>query len=109
MPWQQNSDVITHILEEAGFDTIVSQTINGIKDDGETNHQVFINPQGRIRYQFSELLNHTSDTTVILGREFDINKENRNIVNIMGELESFDELVKFLQNVSEMTREGVTK
>lgn len=109
MPWQHDPEVIVHILEEAGFDAIVSQTINGIKDEGDTNHQVFINPQGRIRYQFSELLKHTTATATLVGKEFDIDRENRDIVNVMGELETLDNLVKFLQNVSELMRKDVAR
>lgn len=109
MPWQYNSEVIVRILEEAGFDTVISQNINGIKDEGDTNHQVFVNPQGRVRYQFSELISHTTRTASLMGREFDIDRENRDIVNIMGELQSFDDLVKFLQGVPEITRKDVVK
>jgi len=109
MPWQHDPEVIVPILREAGFDTIISQTINGIRDEGDTNHQVFINSQGRIRYQFSELINHTSRTITLFDKEFNIDKENRDIINIIGELESYDDLVRFLRSVPEITRKDIVK
>ncbi|MDQ7824695.1 MAG: hypothetical protein RDV48_17975 [Candidatus Eremiobacteraeota bacterium] len=106
MPWDYNTDLIVAILEEAGFDAIVAQTVNGIRDDGETNHQVYINSKGRIRYQYSEILKHETKKTTILARKFDYDLENRNIINIMGELKSTEELVDFLKAIPSIVKKG---
>jgi len=106
MPWQYNSDVITGILEEAGFDVIVTDTVQGIRDEGDMNYQVFINPKGRIRYQYSELLSHKTDTINIAGKRFDLDVENRDIRNIIGVLDRIEDLVAFLQNVPQILRKG---
>jgi hypothetical protein len=106
MPWQYNADVITGILEEAGFDVIVTDTVQGIRDEGDMNYQVFINPKGRIRYQYSELLSHKTDTINIAGKRFDLDVENRDIRNIIGVLDRIEDLVAFLQNVPQILRKG---
>ncbi len=106
MPWQYNTDVITGILEEAGFDVIVTETVQGIKDEGDMNHQIFVNPRGRIRYQYSEMLSHNTDTVDVAGKRFDLDVENRDIKNIIGELDKIDGLVAFLQNIPQILRKG---
>ncbi|MHC9541419.1 MAG: hypothetical protein AB9903_18095 [Vulcanimicrobiota bacterium] len=106
MPWQYNTDVITGILEEAGFDVIATETVQGIKDEGDMNHQVFVNPKGRIRYQYSELLTHTTDTVNLAGKRFDLDVENRDIKNIIGVLEKIEDLVAFLRDVPQILRKG---
>jgi hypothetical protein len=106
MAWENNPELIVGILEEAGFDTIVTDTIQGIKEDGTSNHQVYINKKGRVRYQYSTQKSQKSSTYSLFKREFNIDTENRDIMNIIGELQSADELVKFLQSIPDIIRKG---
>jgi hypothetical protein len=108
MAWEQNDELITGILEEAGFDVIVHKTIDGIKDEGSKNHQVYVNPKGRIRYQFSEQLSHSTKGHSLFGREFNIDREKRNITNIYGELKNPEELVSFLKTIPDLVRKDET-
>jgi hypothetical protein len=106
MAWENNTDLIVGILQEAGFDTVVGDTIQGIKEEGTFNHQVYINKKGRVRYQFSAQKSQKNSAYSLFKREFNIDSENRDILNIIGELQNPDELVKFLQSIPDIIKKG---
>ncbi len=106
MAWDFNTEVIIKILEEAGFDSSVTENISAVKEENGINHQFYINPKGRIRYQFSRLLDETNQPIMLLGKQFSYDKENRDIVNVIGNLESLDELVRFLQDITSLVQKG---
>ena len=83
MSWNHNSEVLTAILEEDGFDVTESETINGIKEEDGLNHQIYINPKGHIRYQYASQTGYVEQNIVIAGKEFKYDKETRNVVNII--------------------------
>lgn len=106
MAWDFNKEIISQILEEAGFDTSITEYVSAIKEEDDINHQCYLNPKGRIRYQFSRLLNKANQDIVVIGKKFSYEKENRDIVNVTGYLDSLDELVKFLQNITSLIKKG---
>ena len=106
MAWEFNTEIIERILEEAGFDSSIGEYVSAVKEEDGINHQFYINPKGRIRYQFSRLLEQTSQDIMLLGKKFSYDKENRDIVNVIGCLDSLDELVKFLQNITSLINKG---
>lgn len=104
MPWNYNPDALVSTLEEAGFDALVYDNVEAVKDDGETNQQVYINPGGKMRYQYSRQLSENSASEKILGKVLDIHREKRNIVNVVCELENSEELTKLLKSIPEILR-----
>ena len=106
MAWDFNTEIIVKILEEAGFDASVTEYVSALKEEDGINHQCYLNPKGRVRYQFSRLLDEGNQDIILIGKKFSYDKENRDIVNIIGYLESLDELVKFLQNISSFIKKG---
>ncbi len=107
MAWEFNDEVISEILESAGFDSSIGETVNGIKDEQGVNHQIYINSKGRIRYQYARLLSTEEKSISLAGKQFEYDKEKRDIVNITGKLEDIGELVQFLRDVSVIIRKGM--
>lgn len=104
MPWNYNPDVLVSTLEEAGYDALVYDNVEAVKDDGDTNQQVHINPSGKVRYQFSRQLSEKTSSAEILGKILDIHREKRNIVNVTCNLEDSEELGQLLTNMPEILR-----
>ncbi len=106
MSWNHNSEVLTAILEEDGFDVTESETINGIKEEDGLNHQIYINPKGHIRYQYASQTGYVEQNIVIAGKEFKYDKETRNVVNIIGFLDDINSLVTFLRDIKKIIKKG---
>ena len=106
MSWNHNSEVLTAILEEDGFDVTESETINGIKEEDGLNHQIYINPKGHIRYQYASQTGYVEQNIVIAGKEFKYDKETRNVVNIIGFLDDINSLVTFLRAIKKIIKKG---
>lgn len=106
MSWNHNSEVLTAILEEDGFDVTESETINGIKEEDGLNHQIYINPKGHIRYQYASQTGYVEQNIVVAGKEFKYDKETRNVVNIIGFLDDINSLVTFLRDIKKIIKKG---
>ncbi len=106
MAWEFNTELIIKILEEADFDAYESGNINAVKEIDGINHQFYINPQGRIRYQYSRLLKNDYKNIEISGSKFSWDKDNRDIVNIIGQLGSIEQLISFIKEVNKIIGEG---
>ena len=106
MSWNHNSEVLTAILEEDGFDVTESETINGIKEEDGLNHQIYINPKGHVRYQYAIRSGYVEQDIVIAGKNFKYDKETRNVVNIIGFLDDINSLVTFLRDIKKIIKKG---
>lgn len=106
MSWNHNSEVLTAILEEDGFDVTESETINGIKEEDGLNHQIYINPKGHIRYQYASQTGYVEQNIVVAGKEFKYDKETRNVVNIIGFLDDINSLITFLRDIKKIIKKG---
>jgi hypothetical protein len=102
MPWIYDPERLVAILEDAGFDALLFDNIEAVKEEGDKNYQVYINPQGRLRYQIARLLDQDQHSKYILGKEFDVEREKREVVNSFCQLDSADELVLILQNLPQI-------
>lgn len=109
MAWIFDTERITGILEEAGFDTVVQENVSAVRDEGGKNYQMYINSKGRIRFQYSELLKSFIRPVDIQGKSFNYDFENRDIINVTGQLGSIDELVSFLGNIMSVINKGREK
>jgi hypothetical protein len=101
MAWHYDPEGMAAILEEAGYETVVYDIVEGIREDeaASTNEQVYINPDGKLRYQYSRLMSQNSSTEHLGGKELSVDRQNRNIVNILGGLASTEELVALLKQL----------
>lgn len=101
MAWHYDPEGIAAILEEAGYETVVYDVVEGIREDeaASTNEQVYINPDGKMRYQYSKLLSQSDSTEHLNGKELSIDRQKRTIVNILCGLSATEELVTLLQKL----------
>jgi hypothetical protein len=106
MSWTYNSEIITAILEEDGFDVTETETINGMKDESGLNHQVYINPKGHIRYQYATQTGYVEQNIMLGGKQFKYDRETRNVVNIIGYLDDTNSLVSFLRDINKIIKKG---
>lgn len=102
MPWDYDPERLVAIFEDAGFDAQSFDNVEAVKEEGDDNHQVYINPQGKLRYQFARLLDQSQRSQYILGKEFNIDRTKREIFNSFCQLNSTDELVLILQNLPQI-------
>lgn len=100
MAWEYNPELLIKILEEADFDAYEAGNITAVKEIDGINHQLYINPKGRVRYQYSILLSSENSSIEMLKKSFMSDREKRLIVNIIGQLDSIDELLSFIREVN---------
>jgi hypothetical protein len=102
MPWNYDPDRLVAILEDAGFDAVIYDNVEAVKEEGDSNHQVYINPQGKLRYQFARLLEKDQYSKYVLGKDFNVEREKREIYNSFCQLDNADELILILQNLPQI-------
>ncbi|MCL5037963.1 MAG: hypothetical protein M1269_12755 [Chloroflexi bacterium] len=108
MAWKFPPEEIIARLEDAGYDVAVYDNIEAVKDTGGENHQVYVNQDGRIRYQYSALNDSSSSSVPVDGKIFELDRENRDIFNLTGYIDSPGFVINLLEKAPEIIRkEGV--
>lgn len=109
MPWTYEPEALATFLQEAGFDAMIFDNVQGVLDDGGVNRQVYINSSGQIRYQLSQVVSESAALAQISGTEVRVERQNRDINNLYGRLDSTERLVDFLREAPILLRKDETR
>lgn len=102
MSFDYNPEALTQVLVAAGFDALNYDYVEALKEEGTSNHQVYINPKGSVRYQFSKPISQENFSTSSNNQLFQVEKEIREITNLRGELKNTGDLEQILNQLPKL-------
>lgn len=104
MAWTYEPEGLVEILDQAGFDAFIYDNIEAVKDEGGINQQVYINPSGQLRFQYSSVTAESASTENYLGHPLSIDRQCRDITTIIYRLGKTEDLIQFLAHVPDVIR-----
>lgn len=102
MAWIYDEEKLKQILEDAGYDVLVMDVVQGRKE-ARGVWEVFIDKGGRLRFVATTTPTPPRGQRVIRGeRRYSILREERRITNIVCQLEAVEELAEVLKDLEEL-------